>query len=668
MMLKDIKVLYVEDEYDVRENIAELLKDEVGEVQTAQNGLEAIEILKKHTPDVVLTDIYMPQLNGLELSEHIRVNYENLPVVFLSAFSNVEDMRKAIELGIDSYINKPVTDFNVLRKALEKTVLKQRVRIEHLEEQVRLRSKELDEKNKELYLQSKELEVLFFNAPIPYIVVDAEFQMIKVNHEARRYFDITEGKSQELHKLSNYVDKKERERFDKWICNAKYLNGPIRLEFSSLDDSWVNIFEVSAQICSWDSRLMIVALKNIQNEVDLEHQVMKNAAERHKAKILEQKANVANVAKSNFLASMSHEIRTPMTGLLGFVERLAKDEEDPERLKQFATIKTSGESLLHIINDILDFSKIESGKMEIDNFPFLLQGMLENIVKIFEYPASLKHIHIITSGVESIPVSIYGDSVRIKQVISNLLSNAIKFSSEGATVTLQTKYIQERKVLCIAVLDTGIGIAQDKLDTIFEAFSQEDTSTTRRFGGTGLGLSISSKIISLMGGELQVESEIGKGSKFFFEIPVEICCTQNEIDRLCSTQAKTDEEELHFDADVLVVEDNKTNQMLMGMILDDLGIRYDVANDGVEALKFFVEKNYDIILMDENMPNMNGIEATEQIRFIEKDDQKNATPIVAVTANALVKDRERFLEAGMDDYVSKPYGEKDIVRVLKKYL
>jgi len=382
-----------------------------------------------------------------------------------------------------------------------------------------------------------------------------------------------------------------------------------------------------------------------------------------KLKDLSKKALQASRSKSDFLANMSHEIRTPMTGILGFVEMLCKDETDPKKIKYFQTIRDSGELLLDIINDILDFSKIESGKMEVELKPIDLHKAFEDSAKVFQGIAEAKNIGFRASVATDMPECILGDFTRLKQVVFNLISNAIKFTSQGGNVTIQGNYNKESKKMYIGVVDTGIGIAQDKLDTIFEAFSQEDTSTTRRFGGTGLGLSISSRLIALMGGELKVESEIGKGSKFFFEIPVEIC-SKEQLDQIAQNQS--DEEEHHFDADVLVVEDNKTNQMLMGMILQDLGVRYDIANDGAEGVLKAKHKNYDLILMDENMPHMNGIEATKIIR--ENEDEDQHIPIVAVTANALVKDRERFLAIGMDDYVSKPYTEDDIVRIFTKYL
>ena len=383
-------------------------------------------------------------------------------------------------------------------------------------------------------------------------------------------------------------------------------------------------------------------------------------------KLAKIQAEQATKAKSDFLANMSHEIRTPMTGILGFINQLTKGEKDPNRLKQFHIIKGSGHTLLAIINDILDFSKIESGKFELESSPYNLNKLFESSMDIFDSLASSKNINLHKTIDDNLPQCIIGDQVRLKQVIFNLMSNAIKFTKEEGDVTLQTHYASETKTIHISVIDTGVGIAKENLEKIFEAFSQEDTSTTRKFGGTGLGLSISSHLVKLMGSELKVESTVHKGSKFYFDMPVEVC-SEDTINNSFDVDEQIDSN-VDLKGHVLVVEDNKTNQMLMKIILDDLGVTYDITNDGAEGVLNFKLNKYDVILMDENMPIMNGIEASKHIREIEEEKSLTPIPIIAVTANALTGDKEKFIEAGMDDYIPKPYAEKDIVKVLQKYL
>ena len=394
--------------------------------------------------------------------------------------------------------------------------------------------------------------------------------------------------------------------------------------------------------------------------------ITKQVTMQEKVNKARESAEQASIAKSDFLTNMSHEIRTPMTGMLGFVERLIKDEIDTERLKKLKVVENSGHTLLEIINDILDFSKIENGKIELESFPFNISQLFDNSLDTFSSLSSTKNITLHKMIDENLPASILGDQTRLKQVVFNLMSNASKFTSDGGNITLQVRYQKENQSIYIAVIDNGVGIAKDNLEKIFEAFSQEDVSTTRKFGGTGLGLSISSHLVRLMGSELKVESTVGKGSKFYFELPIEISSQNSSLDEKAIDEAVNGSSNLK--GHILVVEDNKTNQMLMSMILDDLDLTYDVANDGAEGVLNFRNKKYDAILMDENMPIMNGIEATILIRELEIEELLKKTPIIAVTANALTGDKEKFIEAGMDDYIPKPYSEEDIVKVLQKYL
>jgi signal transduction histidine kinase/CheY-like chemotaxis protein len=370
------------------------------------------------------------------------------------------------------------------------------------------------------------------------------------------------------------------------------------------------------------------------------------------------KALEASKSKSEFLANMSHEIRTPLNAILGFVDILRKEETNRKSLEYVNIIHDASYSLLKIIEDILDFSKIESGKLEIDNIDFNTRKELEIIMHLFDARCSQKDISLSLLIDSSVPDFIHSDPLRIKQVITNLLSNAIKFTDNGKKIVVKIDYKDQN--LLISVIDQGKGIAQDKQKHIFEAFSQEDSSTTRKFGGTGLGLSISSELVRLMGGKLQLKSELGEGSEFYFSIPVKVGQATDEKDFT--------DDEISFHGILLLVEDNKTNQKFMQIILDDLGLEIEIANDGVEAIDMFTAKKYDIILMDENMPNMGGIEATAKILKIEKEKKLQHTPIIALTANALKGDKEKFMGAGMDEYITKPVDVDHLSEILSKYL
>ena len=366
----------------------------------------------------------------------------------------------------------------------------------------------------------------------------------------------------------------------------------------------------------------------------------------------------ATHTKSEFLANMSHEIRTPLNAILGFIQILKKENKGTTSEKYIDIISESSDNLLQIIEDILDFSKIESGNLEIDKVDFNAKKEFELIIHLFEGKCSEKNISLMLELDENIPKYINSDPLRIKQILSNFLSNAIKFTGSNKNIIVKIKY--EKDKLNISVKDQGKGIAKSKLSHVFEPFKQEDNSTTREHGGTGLGLSICKELTVLLGGKIGVDSKLGVGSEFYASIPVGVGKEE--------TYDNIDNEDAYMEGDVLLVEDNKTNQYYMKIVLNDIGLNCDVANDGLEAIEMFKNNRYDIILMDENMPNMSGIDATINITTYEKENNITHTPIIALTANALKGDRERFLNAGMDEYISKPLDVKKLVNVLKKFI
>jgi len=391
--------------------------------------------------------------------------------------------------------------------------------------------------------------------------------------------------------------------------------------------------------------LLFFFLYKMQKDKDKLHEYSKKALE-------------ASRSKSEFLANMSHEIRTPLNAILGFVQILQKETKNRKSIQYVNIIYEASHSLLQIIEDILDFSKIESGKLEIDNIDFNTRKEFEVITHLFEAKCSQKDINLTLKLEDNIPRYIHADPLRIKQVLSNLLSNAIKFTENGKNITVTLKYFDSK--LHVSVLDQGVGIPQDKQAHIFEAFAQEDSSTTRKHGGTGLGLSISSELINLMGGELKLKSTLGVGSEFYFSVPVLIGNTIEEEQK--------QHEDVKLEGTVLLVEDNKTNQQFMKIILGDLELDVETADDGLKAIEKFKNTKYDIILMDENMPDMGGVEATKEILKIEKENKLVHTPIIALTANALKGDKEKFLNAGMDEYISKPVDTQLLAEILTKLL
>lgn len=505
------------------------------------------------------------------------------------------------------------------------------------------------------------------SAPDAIVLVDKEGKIQIVNFQTEQLFGYTRDKligrevevlmppqfrnAHQGHRQSFSADPKARAMGKGMELFGQHKDGrvfPVAISISKLEAE--------------EGYLVAATIRDVSYEKNIENALIQAKESAEKAKKI---AEDAMQAKQTFLSNMSHEIRTPMTAIIGFSKVVLKTNLTEKQKEYITAIKTSSDALLVLINDILDLAKVDAGKMTFDLFPFNLKSSISVMLHLFDIKFQEKRLKLVTEFDHAIPEFLLGDAVRLNQIMLNLLSNAIKFTTEGEIrVRIHLKSEDNDNVKIEFVIeDTGIGIPDNMLATIFENFEQATTSTARLFGGTGLGLAIVKKLVEKQGGVIEVKSKIGQGSTFSFVLSFQ----KSKTETLLTTGLNA----IELDKDiknlkVLVVEDVALNQLLMKIILDDFGFEREIAENGKMAIEKLQSKSFDIVLMDLQMPEMNGYEATEVIR---KKLNSNI-PIIALTADVTENDLAQCKAVGMNDHIAKPIDEKllyrKIVELVKK--
>jgi PAS domain S-box-containing protein len=640
-----VKVLLVDDKTENLFALEKMLQSDNRVFLKATSTSNALKLAINNELALILLDVQMPEMDGFELAKILKSNSKtvNIPIIFVTAINKDEKyVLKGYDLGAVDYLFKPL-NLAITRAKVDTFI--------NLYQQ----NRELENKN----ILLENLTRLVDNSlNITCIFKKSDLIIQEVN---TTFLSLLGYASEEIlqHSLLQFLV------FENTLHGAQLFQEEISLKKDVVEfENQIKCSDGSIKWLTWriatkgdfcfanasDVTLRKFAEKKLEENFTNLIKVNNELAEAKK--IAEDSVKI----KQDFMANMSHEIRTPMNAIIGFTQLLLKTNLNEEQQKYLRSIKISGENLIVIINDILDFSKIEAGKLNIESVDFNLAQLFSDIKVIEENAVLAKGLSLHFDLDKTVPNWINADPVRINQILLNLLTNAVKFTHKGGiTVKVSSEQKNKQAYLKILCKDTGIGISNEKQQFIFESFTQENGDTTRKYGGTGLGLTIVKKLLELMGGEISLHSEVGKGSEFLVFIPygfVEDKTTDEE-----DLDNGFVEEELKGKR-ILLAEDNMMNQILAKKVLSDVGIVTDIAENGLEAVEFVQKNAYDLILMDIMMPEMDGLEATKEIR---KTFSAKQLPILAMTAFVFTGgDDKKIYEAGMDDFILKPFNPNSL--------
>ena len=633
---KVVKILCVEDDELDRMIIKRAVKS--SGMQIDLSFAEDIDEGKEQTTnieyDCIFLDYNLPGGSGLELLKYIRANNNQSPVIIVTSQGDEKIAVEAMKNGASDYIPKNLLTAEGLAQSV-RFVLKMK---ESQREKMRIQ--------RELLETQKRLAAVVANSPIILFLLDIQgnFTLFEGKGVFMTGIDTKSQIGKPIESISGFIPISRRD-FNEAISGT---------EITSVSQAGEKFFEVIYSPMK-DENGQVNGVIGVAADITI-HKMAEEQLKKAK-QFAEDTAKI----KEQFLANMSHEIRTPMNGIMGLTRILLGTALTDEQMKYLGSIKMCSDNLLVIINDILDLSKIEAGKMNFENVAFSAEDIVKHTVELFEPKASEKNISLSFSVDEAIPKAILGDPTRLSQITNNLVSNAIKFTNSGG-VAIDIKLRSERAqnlTLDFEVRDTGIGIPESSLSSIFESFTQASSDTARKFGGTGLGLTIVKKLVELQGGSIDVRSAPGKGTTFFFHLTFSRA-SQEEIDRV-GRDADSLFDVSHLS--ILIAEDNSINQMIIRKVFSDWGAKFEIADNGKRCIELLQQGSYDIVLMDIQMPEMDGNTAAKKIRE-ELAEPLRSIPIMAMTAHATSVEKQRCFDSGMNEYISKPFDPSELKRKL----
>jgi PAS domain S-box-containing protein len=654
-------ILVVDDNAGKRLALRAVLSPLGYSIVEADSGLAALRSILEQNFAVILLDVCMPDMDGIETAALIRERWQSemTPIIFITAFAADE-----IE-NIDRY-SAGAVDF--MCAPIPPEVLRAKVSVFA---NLFAKAEVLAARAEEVQASADQLRLLTDAAPVGIFQTDTDDCYTYTNP---RWSEITGLPYEEaVGRPWDCMIDSDRHAGLRVDLAGHSMHGP---EFGHRFK--IDLPDSPPRVVLLNSRSIPDGYGGVSGWVGTLADVTDEAEAEAALSDARDQANEASHLKADFLANMSHEIRTPMNGVIGMTELLLETELDPVQRDYAQTVRNSGEALLTIIDEILDFSKAEAGKLKIEDVTFSVRSVVDDVVGLLAAPAQAKGL-VLAAVVESpVPRAVRGDPGRVRQVLTNLIGNALKFTQTGTIIVRVNKAdsVNEGAQLRFEVSDTGEGIAPNKLDLIFQPFVQADSSTSRKHGGTGLGLSISGQLVALMGGGCGVSSQLGEGSTFWFTIPAgnDVGQTANDSGPAASDPGRTgsvaaDRQAPSADHQgspgrLLVAEDNLINQKVVVAMLSRGGYTVDTVVNGAEAVKALACTPYDAVLMDCQMPEMDGYEATMAIRAMT--GSRRLTPIIGVTAGAREEDRHRCLDTGMDAYLSKPLNKEALLNVVAR--